>query len=645
MTTIRLFGLFLLIMRAVVLSGNEKDPALEKLQLIDSKIEEAKNKIDSINLVMDVMNDNMKSTNNDLLYKLDRLDEFAMENIVNKKNIDKLTSEKRALFKALYNDAKSGFVPFRDTSLESEYYKGYFDPDSADYDSSLCILPQKGIACNTGYGQIVYGFVNMHHRRMKCIVDFEKMNRIGVYSIFPETHGSIEMMFSYNKKVADDEIKKQLVKQSHLYNTKVDIVLSYYDWKSTNYSKPALHYGAVMLNMVDSLTSIINLYEFDGITIDFDIKQMDLKTLLLYKEFIFKMHKALKALKGDKYLNIVLSAEDFYDPINYSADQYGQGQIIQKSLLLKGKNISEKNEAKKIEKPRKNEPEMTRLQMLLMPDEIDYVNLLLINMDFSFIKNRAGYKSVCPIYGLQDNKNIVGIKALKDTLEKRIRGENIGKVVCVLPLYGNIWKIENEKIMYAPFIQKSFPHNDSLKNFKDDFKLLMDDSTVFIDDLSTNTMKRKFLELRDPQFAGMGIWNTEFGDSSLFDVLADVFNKPPTEKISPRLFMVRHCHWIRAFIGPNRRFLGAFLLCIIVMYVSFIAYVKIDGREKTLEKHKVAVVVTGAILVAFSYLYIITIPTTLGDKIESVVLLLIVGGLLLLGTWEFYKIQKSKSFP
>jgi hypothetical protein len=233
------------------------EPSLtDQLITLDNKIVAVKNNIDSLELVIKVYLDD-KYYSEDIEGKNEIIKDYEMEEHLYKRTLDTLISKKKSLFSNLYTDLTIPFYKLPDKNLDSLYFEGYYCPAPADPCSSLCIIPEKGIACNTGLGKTIYGFANLHNRSSKLQIDFEKFSRIGVYSMFPETYGSIEMIFAENRKIDEKDIFKRLVKQAHKYNTKVDLVLSYHDWDDTNLLKPRLDQGAVMLNMVDSVSSII----------------------------------------------------------------------------------------------------------------------------------------------------------------------------------------------------------------------------------------------------------------------------------------------------------------------------------------------------------------------------------------------------
>lgn len=610
-------------------SGKEADNDLMK---IDEQISDMEKRIDSINTIIDAVATD-EETGNGLDDRLAMLKEYEWENKINRNYIDTLKAKKRAQYTKILSRQENDIFGFRDSKLDLSYFAGYYDPDKAKTDEMLSIEHKKGIACNTGRGKMIYGFVNMHDRSEKSFIDFEKYSRIGVYSLFPEKYGNVEMIFSYNKIINNNDINNNLVKQAHKYNTKVDIVFSCYNWKKENKLKPELDKGIVILNIVDMLASIVEENRFDGVTIDFDIETMDFETVVLYSNFLLQLNNALKKIDEKKDLNVIISAMDVYDTAKY----YTAG--VSPDSLNK---IKDKKQSSGIVKKYYR----TKLETLLLPDLIDSLSLLMINMDFSFLITDKRYKSICPVYGKHDDGKSVGIDTCIRMVDSILEFDrSIEKVLCVVPLYGNIWKKVNaDLVQEMTFMQKSFPEKE-MNNFKDDFKLVMEDSSVFMDDLSHSTMINKFNLILDNKVAGIGIWNTDYADDSLLRDLNNIVSSTYIKSLNPHILVIRYGHLLRVLVGPNRLPIGIGILILISLYIMFIAYVKIDGKEKIVQKNRLIFIGTGLLLLLVSYIYIITIPMTVEDKFKTPVYLSIILGVVAAVGWYVYVNQKSKDLP
>lgn len=571
---------------------------------IDNKIKLLESCIDSINFILSKYEKNKDYD----VYVLDEIRIMEDELEYKQHSLEKLKQEKRD---ALIVNQEMPIFGFRDVVLESTYFVGYNNPADPIYKDLISIKPRNGIACNNDIGKITYGFANMHCRENELIIDFEKFSRIGIYSLFPETYGSIEMIFSTNVGIDVHKINQKLISQAHKYNTKVDFVLSYYSWEANNNLKPKLNFPAVMTNIIDSIFSILESYDFDGVTFDFDISKMNYKEIMHYKEIVLRLHNAIKQSTKKTNINIVVSAQDILDTV----------------LVL----------------PRDTVNRYTKLELFLKPDQFDYIDLLLVNLDFTYLTKgkEDRYKAISPLKGIQDNKDIVGLAKLFRMIDEKEL--NLQKIVGVLPLYGHCW-IKKDSLSENTITQAIFPKDLKFSNYKYDFlKVEEDDALMFFDDLSVDGLREKIAVILK-KLAGIGIWHIEYGDSSFYDVLYKE-NRNYTKNMPLRLFMLDHFYFLPAFIGPNRCLLGFVLIFIVVMYFSIISILKFIGREKMLAKYKLVTVIIGVLLALLISIYLICIPSCISQTLENIFLLLIFFIVLAVIVYQMIKINKMQNLP
>jgi len=572
--------------------------------------------------------------------------------------MEDLLSKKRKLILTHFTEKTIPVYAFRDSILDSIYDKGYYDTSSPSSDTSIWLMPSEGIACNSDMRKkITYGFANLHNRNKKLRIDFEKFSRIGIYSMFPETFGCIEMIFAENREIEKKNIIKRLISQAHKYNTKVDLVLSYYKWEKTNYMRPRMDLGAVLLNMADSVSEIIKKYDFDGITIDFDINRMDIPTIMCYKEFIFRVNREFKSYKKKLSLNIVISAAEILDTTRYRISDLDDStnkrfdninkridslvNIVKRQeykALRSGMNNGKNNMTKLHE-----DSALTKIDYLLRPDQKDYIDLILVNLDFTYVAGATKYKAICPVDGIHDDKKtVIGIKKIINDIDTTY--DNM--VVPVLPLYGNIWKNDKKQGKYfrSKMIQKNYPEMEDLQHYNNDFRVLMD-TNLFCDDLSLAAFEEKVRLIMRSNFKGVGVWNIEYGNEEFYKMVENVRTEDIKSKDIPRLLILKHFYWLRVFIGPNRIGIGIILAFFIILYISLILYAYIAGKEKIVDRNIRPFLITGTSLFLLSCIYIETIPINIYPTLRIVLIvsmIVLISGCLGL---YFYKVQKSKDLP
>jgi hypothetical protein len=336
---------------------------------------------------------------------------------------------------------------FRDTMLEKRYYYEYYttgEPDTID--STLCILPDTNATCNIESGKTVYGFVNIHMKHGPIKIDFKLFDRIGIYSIFPEKYGSIEMIFKGNNTVKNPE--KCFVKYAHRYNTKVDLVVSKYIWpkdttkktsKKTHkdtisISKLRIDQDVVILSMVDSLVSVLKTHKFDGITFDFDISKMDTSDIANYKELLYFVHKEVK--KYNKFLNVIVNRQDIYDLLNTNGTT---------------KDDTSKNRS------------YSKVEFLLKPYLINQINHLIVKDTSINADSLHSIKKVFSDYYLMKNvSNIIGLLPPYNN-----RSDNVKLMLDILSIEHGLalWNIDTISKKFSDKINKNKYSNSNIINF------------------------------------------------------------------------------------------------------------------------------------------------------------------------------------
>jgi hypothetical protein len=301
----------------------------------------------------------------------------------------------------------------------------------------------------------------------------------------------------------------------------------------------------------------------------------------------------------------------------------------------------------------------TKLEFLLKPDHFDYVDFLLINLDFSFLsEKRRKYKAVCPLIGVQDNKDSIGImkvlqtfnKTFEKTFQNTVKQGKKKNVLGVLPLYGNIWKIdgndESNNIKYISSVtQKKFDEIKATKQFKKDFMLIKDDSTLFVDDLSIDAIKKKIEVIYD-SFDGIGIWHIEYGNTEFYRELQSKISQNLVKGNILRVLIVKHFHGIRRIIGPHRIIIGYILSILILSYISLVLFTKLAGRENIILQYKIYFTLTAILLLLISILYIVTIPARQSLIIvENVILVCVTIAVIVAVGVHMYKLKQANDLP
>ncbi|MBN1604161.1 MAG: hypothetical protein JW915_21300 [Chitinispirillaceae bacterium] len=552
----RIVGMIkLIILSAICICGQMKSSTPDNNQIMGVK--GTIDSIDSIDTEIQRYLDVNKVNTNISTIKISRKTEKIIKDTSVFKDKDTLKSK---------NEDSTHSFTFRDTTLESNYYNEYYttgDPDACD--SIFCITPKAGTVSNIKTGKMVYGFVNMHNRTKKVEIDFKQFDRIGIYSIFPEKYGCIEMIFSGNKTISEGKIIEVFVKQAQKYNTKVDLVVSYYNWNTLKKEgPPQIRQDVVMLNMVDSLMSMIKMHQFDGITFDFDISRMDYLDFLYYKKLLYTVHKEIKKCKT-KCLNIVINTSDILDTNRYS---YGKIDSL--------KNISDQ-ENEKIDSRKKV---YNRLNLLLKPDLINYINYLIVNAD----------------------TNIQKLKYIVDYFNDKFDSENNSKLVMLLPHYN-----------YNNIEEKAEIHKKIKEAFAEKF--------------------------------GLALWHIDYLDSSFYKVLNGIKYEDLNTISTPRIFIIKRFRKVRAFVDFYRFPIGVFLVCLILVFVSFITYSKMAGRETLIKNYKSVYVVTIIFLLFLSYLYIILYPFSIDKPVDLIFIGVLLVVFFIAAVYRLYETKRREDLP
>lgn len=585
---------------------------------INHNITTIRNKIDSIDNVIKLYLDE------ELNYEY--LKDFELEKHMHQISIDTLIREKILSL----TKSSAPFYALRDLYLDSMYYRGYFDTRNPDTSEPLMIIPKKGVACNINTGKMIYGFANMHNRKDKLEIDFELFDRIGIYSMYPEVYGSIEMIFSENETIRVKEIPDRFIKQAHRYNTKVDLILSFHEWDTRYNLKPRIDQDAVMLNMVDSVSSIITKYNFDGITFDFSIDRMNIRDILFYKKLIYMVHKELNAKNESICINVIISLSDILDTLSYSLLQVDSAYSLQNIFSNQSKSHKNTNKIvnssiKELKETNSNQDistkRFTKLDLLLKPDHIEYIDYLLVNK----------------------NTDHLNLKQVSEILNTRYCINENKKVIIVMPLYTNLYRITGKKEQYCgSIIQKNFNENDfSVKNKR---YFLAIDSNYYAGDLSVKYLKNIITNIWDYSM-GFAFWHIEYGDTSFYDLLHQIKYDVLRNNNSPRAFIINHFHSFRAFLDSYRVPIGIILSVVLLIYISFAVYAKVAGREKYIDMYKTYFITIGFLIAFIDYLYIITLPFSINMHLELIIMSIIMILAFFFIIHKIYKLNKAKDLP
>lgn len=153
-------------------------------------------------------------------------------------------------------------------------------------------------------------------------VRFELYSRVEYYSLTPEWDGNIEVPDQWRQNPSS------VTASAHKNGSAVDLVISIDRWwfEGGTTSTPGfdeqngvwLTKSYVLLNLIDNISSLVNQYHFDGVTLDFRLPP-DVDTAESFAFLISQLDKRLKQQPvsspqdifnfGTKKLNVVVDAE------------------------------------------------------------------------------------------------------------------------------------------------------------------------------------------------------------------------------------------------------------------------------------------------------------------------------------------------
>lgn len=187
---------------------------------------------------------------------------------------------------------------------------------------------------------INYGFFRLWEAKVPNKIDFSILNRIGYFSLTPDARG----YFGDRKKTfgGNDEF----LKSPHRYRTKVDLVVSYYDWPtysdgenaSDDEGKLDLMKDYILYELAGNIINTIEKYHMDGVTIDFGGIPKDLTGR--FHLFIHTLSKYLRTKGKEEHkkypLNVVIPYDaDDKDPLGFETVKKLKGYV--KYFLVMGK--------------------------------------------------------------------------------------------------------------------------------------------------------------------------------------------------------------------------------------------------------------------------------------------------------------------
>ncbi|MCP5003943.1 MAG: hypothetical protein GY941_08340 [Planctomycetes bacterium] len=232
------------------------------------------------------------------------------------KVIDKKTEDFGKVMASRFQLGKDNLKDFKDSDVK------------LPWSSSSC-------GCVPELDYIIYGFYPYWTKKKKKVPDFSMFTRIGFFSLTPDKMGDFPDLLQWDKTVA------KRVAQRH--ETKVDLVVSYYDWNDD--SKLNLEEDYVLINLVDNIVRLIQKYDGDGVAIDFAGIPVKLKTRFYY--FIYLLHKELKIVNENYFLNIVVPYVANEASVLNKDNIEGLEKYINLILFMEGKG---RNDASNIDK-------------------------------------------------------------------------------------------------------------------------------------------------------------------------------------------------------------------------------------------------------------------------------------------------------